>query len=616
MANPRTIKITELPASTQDLNETDRLVAVQPFGSALLTVQLPASKILDAARTAGAGAASSSGLVFATVADAQSSHLLPGKSNGTALSTTGYAAIGDGGAATYEKVATEPSHAGKFQDTVGAWWELKVGVVRPEMFGAVADGVTDDTAAIQAAMEFVGVKQSVVFRDRIYAITSLEIPALKSICFDTEGGRATLLGLNATDNRALVASGTWTKNLAYGSQPFRANRIIFDGANLKDYGFAICSYDSWLTECEFRGCNIGGLYPTHITEDGTETGIQIGGLRIINCYLKDNVGSGFLNTSNHKDFHVAGNRANGNGRYGFEFESVAGLQMSRNNIFGNTLGTAIFKKLGFGTIITDTIFDGETFFDSLGSDNNAVLIGPGNTFMDDAVYCNMVSNQSPVTFTFEGNHFQGEAHILHAYNGASRTVRVIGGTSESSQPFRWETSAAQPAGQIWTSNHFNKYHGAMYNGYIYRVNNAWVNSIAPNSVYLDKKLDSASSTTTLLSFSVPANSAAGSIIRGKISAISVENSSTIFAGYTSEFVVAYIRKQNSSVAYTKLTILNEIGPENMGIDLTSSVVGTTGTHDVTVTIRLNHAVPSDTAATRLLIEVHGQHRLSTRMALV
>lgn len=72
----------------------------------------------------------------------------------TYLRTAGYSAVGDYGGALYKKVASEPSHAGKFQDALGAWFELVEPVVTPEMFGAVGDNSTNDTTALNNADAF------------------------------------------------------------------------------------------------------------------------------------------------------------------------------------------------------------------------------------------------------------------------------------------------------------------------------------------------------------------------------------------------------------------------------------------------------------------------------
>lgn len=70
------------------------------------------------------------------------------------IKVMGYAAAGDGGEATYRKVDSEPSHAGKLSITLEdgvsvVWYEIAETTIRPQMLGAVADSVADQTAIMQ-----------------------------------------------------------------------------------------------------------------------------------------------------------------------------------------------------------------------------------------------------------------------------------------------------------------------------------------------------------------------------------------------------------------------------------------------------------------------------------
>lgn len=59
----------------------------------------------------------------------------------------GYNEAGDGGAAYYKRVALLPTHPGYFQDQTGAYFEICSNPLNAEMFGAVGDGLTDDSDA-------------------------------------------------------------------------------------------------------------------------------------------------------------------------------------------------------------------------------------------------------------------------------------------------------------------------------------------------------------------------------------------------------------------------------------------------------------------------------------
>lgn len=65
------------------------------------------------------------------------------------LATIGYTTAYDGGHAWYKRVATQPSHAGKFQDAGGQWWEIDETELFVEQFGG-GPTVTDNSPAIAA----------------------------------------------------------------------------------------------------------------------------------------------------------------------------------------------------------------------------------------------------------------------------------------------------------------------------------------------------------------------------------------------------------------------------------------------------------------------------------
>lgn len=96
------------------------------------------------------------------------------------LRTDGYASAGDGGGALYKKVASEPAHAGKLSITLAdavtvVWYELAEAEARPEMFGAVRDGATDDGPEIIQSIAYCVAKNATLRLLRGVYSTSLQL---------------------------------------------------------------------------------------------------------------------------------------------------------------------------------------------------------------------------------------------------------------------------------------------------------------------------------------------------------------------------------------------------------------------------------------------------------
>lgn len=141
-----------------------------------------------------------------------------------AIRTAGLLVVGDGGEALYKRVETEPAHAAKVQSADGTWWEIIVGdCVRPEVFGAISDGVFDSSNAIQAAINYAAVKSLKVCLRLAYNVTrSIEVPSNSYIM---GGGKLIRTGLQGS--------------VFYLNS---VNNVVIDGISIDDL---INSHDCW-----------------------------------------------------------------------------------------------------------------------------------------------------------------------------------------------------------------------------------------------------------------------------------------------------------------------------------------------------------------------------------
>ncbi|MFD1744061.1 hypothetical protein ACFSE1_01170 [Rhizobium helianthi] len=227
---------------------TFRLVSDQASSAIQAAAEAAANQAAAEADRAEAAATVASG-AMTTVLDPQFATLAAASAFSPAVApdyirTAGYSAAGDGGGALYKKVASGPSHAGKFSITLSgggtAWYELANGQpIYAEMFGAV--GHQTDAAALA---DDGTVTTQAIINGRAFL-----------------RGRSTALSTDGISGKAITAYASGVLNLGRGIFCVKPDMLATD----QDIGFIIrgqgnsgrTNYMRGLTTLLIRGASSG-----------------------------------------------------------------------------------------------------------------------------------------------------------------------------------------------------------------------------------------------------------------------------------------------------------------------------------------------------------------------
>ncbi len=334
--------------------------------------------------------------------------------------------------------------------------------ITPEQYGCVGDGVTDDTANFQSAVDALSTGQGLILKaGATYLVDNITLPggflfAFKYYmgCLD---GIATIKARNGGNTDYLVATDRWITGATSGTfagHSWVIENIAFDADNLKDAALVLKTYQSEVRACSFNFGVVSGLVLSKQNQDGSlgTTG-TLPNNKFHNCTFRGNGTYGFRSRG------TAADDTDGNSDgwiidcsfdardlagttdvtdYGIYLPSCPGWTIMGNHTFASTVADAFLSNMFKSGSIADNVFEKIVIIDEVRA-TTPTHIGPGNKFWG-GVRVDFANDTTIENIVFDGNSFLEEtdgtdALLTHNNNRAEKTIVAINNTALASVPF-------------------------------------------------------------------------------------------------------------------------------------------------------------------------------------
>ena len=305
-------------------------------------------------------------------------------------------------------------------------------------FGAVGDGTTDDTAAIQAAINYLGSTGGIVFFPNGATYRASNVALTPYVTLKGDGVAATIKALNSGNSDYLIGTASYANNVANTADAYcQIENLVINANNFKDKAVAWRGYYGKVNNSKIFG---GNTYDVYITELGVSGAAAPSGSMVNNRWFNNWIGGSddygltapsynfYVQTLKATDQIMLSNYISLATIKTVLFSTSAGLLFQANHVYG---GDAEFQRVPLGYICSNNYFEGNVVIQSMNAGYAATTFGPGNILLGN-LEAKFGNNGTVIVST--NNHYQGTAQARQCYVDPSKTLVSLGDVFDSATP--------------------------------------------------------------------------------------------------------------------------------------------------------------------------------------
>ena len=243
---------------------------------------------------------------------------------GMIVKTLGYNKIADNGGAFYKIYNTKEQNSEHYEKLSNGKYALLTpnGYITPQMFGAIGDGVANDTISIQNALNS---GKPVYIPSGKYLVSGITIPN-KGVVFGN--GRSTIIQGDGTNHTIIIPSSSsfceLTSLTVYGTE----GNTLYNAVEISDKN----SEDA---DVVYDASHIINDVTTMYGNYGIRLGSSVRGCRLTNLIISHATNDGLhIDGTDNRVINVGISYCGGHGLYIYQNNSIASLKPFLNNGYG------------------------------------------------------------------------------------------------------------------------------------------------------------------------------------------------------------------------------------------------------------------------------------------